>query len=327
MVGTGVVDKSIGASTFGGNRTNLLSEDSQGTLSGFTNTGIGAGLLVIGEESVVAESGNFSHLADGVRGGNEVFDDLAVAGDITNGSKGSALNIKLNQVVAKLVEVNNLVDAHLIGSKSTSLVGADDAAAAQGFDRRQATDDSVLGGHLSGSESETGGDNNSKTFGNSGNTKRNGDLEVVDGALGPATMAGVVEVGDVDQPNGNADDSDNLGEAVTKVVQLLLQGSGLGDLGGNALVNVTNGGVRSSQHDNSLGASSDDGCAGEKHVNLILQDSLLVANNSGGILADAFTLSGKDGLVDVEAVALDGNNSAIGRNAVTNGHRDNITGN
>lgn len=60
---------------------------------------------------------------------------------------------------------------------------------------------------------------------------------------------------------------------------------------------------------------------------MILQDSLLVVNDSGGILADTFTLSSKDGLVDVEAVALDGNHSAIGRNTVTNRHRDDITGN
>lgn len=60
---------------------------------------------------------------------------------------------------------------------------------------------------------------------------------------------------------------------------------------------------------------------------MILQDSLLVINDSGGIFSDTFTLSSKDGLVDVEAVALDGNNSAIGRNTVTNRHRDDITGN
>jgi hypothetical protein len=71
--------------------------------------------------------------------------------------------------------------------------------------------------------------------------------------FGPATMAGVVEVGNVDKPNQNADDGDDLGQAVAKVVQLLLQRSGLGDLSGDALVNVANGRVRASQDDNGPG--------------------------------------------------------------------------
>jgi hypothetical protein len=44
------------------------------------------------------------------------------------------------------------------------------------------------------------------------------------------------------------------------------------------------------------------------------------------ILADALTLAGKDRLVHGEAVALDGNKTAVGGDAVTDGNRDDVTG-
>lgn len=48
-------------------------------------------------------------------------------------------------------------------------------------------------------------------------------------------MDGVVEVADVDDPHGDADEGDDLRELLAKLVQLLLQG-GLLLLGGSHLV-------------------------------------------------------------------------------------------
>lgn len=57
---------------------------------------------------------------------------------------------------------------------------------------------------------------------------------------------------------------------------------------------------------------------------MVLQNGAVVIDDSLGVLADTLTLSGQDGLVDGKAVALNGNNSAVGRNAVTNRYRHNI---
>jgi len=75
-----------------------------------------------------------------------------------------------------------------------------------------------------------------QTFGDGGHGQGDGDLEVVDGPTDPgAAVDGVVEVADVDEPDGDADEGDDLGELLPKLVQLLLQG-GLVLLGGRHLV-------------------------------------------------------------------------------------------
>lgn len=222
--------------------------------------------------------------------------------------------------------MDNLVDAHLVGGQSTGLVRADDTAASEGLDRGQASDHSVLSGHLPGSEGKAGGDDNGKTFGNSGDTEGHSDLEIVDGALGPATVAGVVEVGDVDEPDQDADDSNDLGQAVTEVVELLLQGSGLRDLGSDALMDVADGSAGSGQNNSGPGATSDDSSSRKQNIDLILKNGLFVVNHSGGILADTLALSSKDGLVDGEAVALNGNDSAVGGDSIADSDGNNVAG-
>ena len=139
-------------------------------------------------------------------------------------------------------------------------------------------------------------------------------------------MAGVGKVGDIDEPDEDADDGNDLGELITKVVELLLQGSWFRDLGRDAFVDVANGSVGASEDDHSLGVASDNGGAREEHVDLILQDCLLVANYCLAVLAHALALSGKNGLVDGEAVALDCNQSAVGWDARANGNIDDVTG-
>ena len=57
-------------------------------------------------------------------------------------------------------------------------------------------------------------------------------------------MAGVVEMLDVDEPDDGANNGDDLGQHVAKVVQLLLQRSGLRYLRRDVLVDVANRRVR-----------------------------------------------------------------------------------
>ena len=89
-------------------------------------------------------------------------------------------------------------------------------------------DNSVLGGHTTGTQSQTGGDDSGQTLGDGGDGKSNGNLEVVDGALDPgATVSGVVEVTNVDGPDGNTDKSDNLDKRQSNNKELYIQdGSG-----------------------------------------------------------------------------------------------------
>lgn len=54
-------------------------------------------------------------------------------------------------------------------------------------------------------------------------------------------MAGVGEVAEVDDPDENADDGDNLGKKVSKVINLLLEGSLLANLGRDGRVDVADG--------------------------------------------------------------------------------------
>ena len=204
--------------------TDLLCECTQSTLSGLTNVVVVSSLAVPGELGIVADSSDFGHLSDGSGGGGRVFNDLSSLGDCAHRCEAGALDVELLEVVASLVHVDDLVHAHLVGGESTGLVGANDTAASESLDGGQATNDGVLLGHSLGSECQTGGDDNRETFGNGGNTERDGDLEVVDGALGPvAAERGIVEVTDVDQPNENTDSGDDLGQAVTEIVQLLLK--------------------------------------------------------------------------------------------------------
>ena len=63
------------------------------------------------------------------------------------------------------------------------------------------------------------------TFRDRGDSQCHGDLEVVDGTADPgAAVHGVAEVADVDEPHGDADERDDLGQLLAKLVQLLLQG-------------------------------------------------------------------------------------------------------
>ena len=73
-----------------------------------------------------------------------------------------------------------------------------------------------------------------------------------------------------------------------------------------------------------MGVASDDGSAGEEHVDLILLDGILILD-SLGVLAHTLTLAGQDRLVDAEAVAVDAEDSAVRGNAVADSDVDNVT--
>jgi hypothetical protein len=71
-------------------------------------------------------------------------------------------------------------------------------------------------------------------------------------------MAWVPKMTNVHEPNENADDSDNLGQHVSKIIKPSFQRGLLGDLRGDGLVDVSNGGTLASIHNDSLRLSVND---------------------------------------------------------------------
>lgn len=62
-------------------------------------------------------------------------------------------------------------------------------------------------------------------------------------------MGRVPEVSDVHEPDQDTDNRDDLGEHVAKVVELTLEWCLFTNLGGDGLVNITNGCLLAGEHD------------------------------------------------------------------------------
>jgi hypothetical protein len=90
------------------------------------------------------------------------------------------LSLKLSCIVSSLP-----ANRHLVGGQSSSLVGTDYRCATQSLDGRQATNNSVLLGHSSGTQSQASGDDSGQTFWNGSDGESYGNLEIVNGALNP----------------------------------------------------------------------------------------------------------------------------------------------
>lgn len=83
-------------------------------------------------------------------------------------------------------------------------------------------------------------------------------LEVVDCTLRPTMMTRIVEIPDVDDPNKNADSSDDLGQDVAKIIDLLLQRRLLADLRRDGCMDISEGGKSSRGSDQRFRSSIDD---------------------------------------------------------------------
>ena len=59
------------------------------------------------------------------------------------------------------------------------------------------------------------------------------------------------EVTNIDNPDKDTNDSDNLGQHITEIVQLAFQGGLFADLRGDGLVNISNGSLLTSVYNNS----------------------------------------------------------------------------
>jgi hypothetical protein len=88
---------------------------------------------------------------------------------------------------------------------------------------------------------------------------RTSDLEVVNCPLEDTTVSRVGKVTDVDDPNKQANDGDDLCERVSELVQLSLEGCLFGDLARDGGVDGSDGGSSSGVDDDGESRSIDDG--------------------------------------------------------------------
>ena len=150
--------------------------------------------------------------------------------------------------------VTHSAHRHLVGCQGSCLIRTNDRGAAQGLNRWQTTDNGVLLGHAASAQGQAGSDHGRETLGDCGHGQRHSDLEVVDRPTDPgASVDGVVEVSDVDDPHGNADEGDDLGQLLAKLVKLLLQGRLLLLSGSHLVTNLTNLCVNAGGHNHTHG--------------------------------------------------------------------------
>lgn len=97
------------------------------------------------------------------------------------------------------------------------------------------------------------------TLGDGGHSQGDGDLEVVDSTTDPgAAVHGVVEVADVDGPDSDADEGDDLGQLLAELIQLGLQGGLLLLGGGHLVTDLADLGGNSGGHSHADGLASSD---------------------------------------------------------------------
>uniref|UniRef100_A0A182WLP1 Uncharacterized protein n=1 Tax=Anopheles minimus TaxID=112268 RepID=A0A182WLP1_9DIPT len=256
------------------------------------------------------------------------LDALSVEGNLTDRFVGRAGDFEFSEaavIALNLLKDEHTRDGHLVGGQRTGLIRADDRGTTQGFDGRQRADNSVLLGHTAGTQGQTGGDDSGQTLRNGSDGQCDGDLEVVHGTLDPgATVGGIVEVTDVDGPDSDANQRDNLRQLLTELIQLLLQ-RGLDFLGFRHLgTDLTDGSVQTSADDNTACLTGGDVGTGEQNVLLVLVDSARVRDGIG-VLDHGHGLTSQDGLIDTDGGGEDLDQTDISRDLVPDRHLNHIT--
>ena len=129
-------------------------------------------------------------------------------------------------------------------------------------------------------------------------------------------MSGIVEVSDVDGPDGDADDRDNLGELLSELVEFLLK-RGLLSLGfGHLRADFTNLSGQASSKDDTAGFSGGNVGSREQTVLLVLIHGTGIGHGIG-VLNDGNGFSSEDGLIDAERRGVDLDQTQVGRDFVS----------
>mmetsp|Transcript_10863 Transcript_10863/g.16387 ORF Transcript_10863/g.16387 Transcript_10863/m.16387 type:complete len:243 (+) Transcript_10863:1841-2569(+) len=196
------------------------------------------------------------------------------------------------------VHSKEVVNRHLVGGEGSGLIRANHRSAAQSFNSREGTDNGLLLGHTLGSKSQTGGNDSGETLGDSGDSQRDGDLEVIDRTTNPPTKGRVVEVANVDQPHDDTQNTNGDREVVSELVQSLLQGEGGFLLFGELFVDLSFLGVETGSNNDTNPLPADDIGPREKGVDLVLSQGVGLID-SVGVLSNILSLTGQDRLIAI----------------------------
>ena len=138
-------------------------------------------------------------------------------------------------------------------------------------------------------------------------------------------MGGVIEVSNVDCPDSDTDEGDDLGKLLAELVELLGEGS-LDLLGLSHLVSdLADGGVAAGADDDTAGLAGSHIGPGENDVLLVLVDGPGVGDRVA-VLNDGHGLSGQDGLVNTEGGGVDLDETEVSGDLVTDRDLEDISG-
>jgi len=157
----------------------FLDKNDESGLGGFSNLFVNFLVDVVVDGGVVAHAANHGEFRKGRIVG--AVDSSAVERNVAAGLVGGAGDLELVKLAGRgagsIAEGEHLDAGHLVGSQSSSFVGANDGSAAKSLDGRKRSDDRVLFSHSVGAEGEAGRDDSGETFWDGSDGKSNGDLK------------------------------------------------------------------------------------------------------------------------------------------------------
>lgn len=137
-------------------------------------------------------------------------------------------------------------------------------------------------------------------------------------------LAGIAEVRNVDQPDHGADNTDGDGETLTKLVQTFLQGEAALLLGGETVTDLALLSAQASASHDTTGLASGDSSAREHHVALVLDEGVRSVKGLGDLF-DGNRFTGQQSLLSIDSASVQGNNTNVSGDLVTNCDFDDIT--
>mmetsp|Transcript_24749 Transcript_24749/g.59665 ORF Transcript_24749/g.59665 Transcript_24749/m.59665 type:complete len:432 (+) Transcript_24749:2089-3384(+) len=247
-------------------------------------------------------------------------------GDLAYGRVGDPAYLVLGHFVLVHGE-DDLHAGHFVGGERPRLVGADDVGAPQCLHGGELPHNGVLGGHLSGSKGEAGGDDGGQALGDGRHGQGHRDLEVVDAALEDGAVDGIEEVIVIDRPHQDADDADDLAQQVSELVDLLLEGGVLLVLGRglDRELDLSYFRLHANVRDDADGDPSHHRGGSEHHVGLGLHDEVVVCHlRRLRILRDRLGFARELALIDAQRRGLELHDARVGRDAIPHLHLDDV---
>jgi len=237
----------------------------------------------------------------------------------------SLWNVVLFQLVGGALDNSEFNYGHLILGQSSGFVGADNSGASKSLNWWQSSNDSIVLSHFSCSKSEACGNNCWESLRNSSYGQSNRDLEIIDASLHETSVDVIVHVLIVHDPHQEANDTNQPGKFLSKVIKLLLEWgiflvfcSFL-----NLFLYSTDSSIHASENNDTCGITVVNDRWGENHVLLVLQQIAALDFFSLFWYWHGFTCQW--GLFDLERYGIKLSYSNIGWNVIADSDLNDIS--